>query len=181
MIKLTNTLCLFLCLFNGISFAQKYKLRDIPIIRVEDFQGAKPYYGIENGAALTSMRSFYYFNKFNVLPNGCMRVYYDIKTEQNKKSSWISPLLFKNPKKLKIVLEHEQGHVMIAYLFGNELHEKLNKNYCGNYKLQAKWIFQELIMKYKNLNILYDKETDHSNHSKNQLKWSSKLKRMFKP
>jgi hypothetical protein len=162
-------------------FAQKYKLKEIPIISLQDFKGKKPANISANIAAYTVLGTFYDVKKMTSLDNGCIYVCFDVKTIQSKQLSWVDPSLLKSQKKMQAIIQHEQGHVMIGYLFGNELSKKLNKLYCnGNYQQQAKYIFQNLYFKYGSLNKQYDKESENGNNTKSQQIWINKLKAMFK-
>jgi hypothetical protein len=180
--KITKIFIIFMSFTaTSVSFAQRYKLNDIQVVTVEDFKGNKPSNVNGNIAAHTVMGTFYKINSVTPLGNGCMRVYFDVKTSQSKQWSWIDRKLLQNRKKLQAVLRHEQGHVLIGYLFGNELSKRLNNVYCGgNYQIQANHMFQGLYLKYKKLNIQYDEESENGNHIENQQNWNNKLKDMIR-
>lgn len=90
-----------------------------------------------------------------------------------KDNSWYKP-----DKISDQLLNHEQGHLDIAYLFALEL-----RNTCKSFnfdrkkiKAQIDSIYSALEKKYIEKELLYDKETNHMHNELQQKKWDDFFK-----
>lgn len=82
--------------------------------------------------------------------------------------SWV-----KAGKATERLLNHEKGHYKFSELIILEFLYEANKQdyYISNYKSKVKNIFNRIHQKYVDLEIQYDKETDHMRNVKEQEKW----------
>ncbi len=91
-----------------------------------------------------------------------------VTLELNSPKSWT-----KSQKQTEELLVHEQGHFNLGILCMYEIIEKINKlkiNKNAN-KLVNK-MFERVFDKYAQLNLRYDRETEHSKNKEKQLKWN---------
>ncbi|MGQ0738700.1 MAG: DUF922 domain-containing protein [Bacteroidota bacterium] len=112
---------------------------------------------------------------------------FDFKGDTAKWKVIISVELGSNSWKRKdkvtdTLLRHEQGHFNIGILCAMEIQEKADKTvfFRHDYQLRLVALIKEVIEKYRNVELQYDKETEHFFNRKQQWKWdnffSAKLK-----
>jgi hypothetical protein len=94
-----------------------------------------------------------------------------------KDISWLDKrALARNKNKLSRILEHERGHLQIAYIVANQLQQRKTKIYSSNnYRNDAKIIADRTFNEFSGFEDLYDRETNHSNNHAKQLEWNKKL------
>jgi len=170
--------CIFIFFFK-ISFGQDFQYLDIPTLKVEDFKGAKSTNSIENEAAFTTWSVFYNIKQVKKLDYKSSFVTYNFTILMRKELSWIDKKLLKDQKQLDKILDHERGHLILAYALANGLRKRMNKVYYGDYNKQSSIIFNDLFEKVKALQVKYDLETDHSNNRIEQKEWNSRLKKLL--
>lgn len=86
----------------------------------------------------------------------------------------------KDKQKLFSILNHEKGHLAIAYLVANELQKRLTKTYTSNYIKESKAIADKVFSDFRKLEYDYDVETKHSLNKAKQIDWDNRIKLMFK-
>lgn len=93
---------------------------------------------------------------------------YLLTLQLNPEKSWI-----KKGKESDYLLAHEQGHFDLGIICMKEILQKQSTIPVTrtNYKSVLEDIFQEKMKKFKELGILYDKETRHSKNRKEQERW----------
>lgn len=79
----------------------------------------------------------------------------------------------KADKVTDILLEHEQGHFNIGWLFAIAFQKRVNATafFRQNYESRIAEIFKEELEKYRKLELQYDKETKHFHDREQQKKW----------
>ena len=79
---------------------------------------------------------------------------------------------------LKEILEHEQGHYLIAWMEQQELQRTVGKTvFHEDYQFVAQNIFDRIDAKYKQLNIDYDLDTQHMVNRVQQQSWDAYFKK----
>lgn len=96
----------------------------------------------------------------------------DVKMEFDENKSWV-----KIDNATYELLLHERGHFYIAVMCLYELQETLNKLKLTkkNFNNQLQNAFNEVTLKYRNMGILYDEETNHSINAEAQEIWNKRL------
>lgn len=90
----------------------------------------------------------------------------------NRDRSWIDKSRVTSRELMTEILKHEQGHYNIAYLQQQEVLRTLTRSrFTSNYKQEAMAIFNRIDAKYKQLNIDYDEDTEHSQNHQQQHSW----------
>lgn len=127
-----------------------------------DFK-ARPVAGATN-AALTSSNINFNFSY------GTKGFTYSISCNFDKNKSWVRV-------KTDYILAHEQAHFDIAEIHARKLNMRLSQ-----YKYNEKTvgtdldkIYNEVMKEQHQLQLLYDKETNHSLNSKKQKEWLKKI------
>jgi predicted secreted Zn-dependent protease len=84
------------------------------------------------------------------------------------KNSWK-----KNGKLSDSLLSHEQGHFNIGILCAMELQHTVDNTIFlkTDYQTKLAAIIKETVERYKQMDLLYDKETDHLKNREQQKKW----------
>ena len=90
-------------------------------------------------------------------------------TLELEKRSWK-----KQDKITDALLDHEQGHFNIGWLFAIAFQKRVNATVLlrNNYESVIAAIFREELEKYRQLERQYDKETNHFHDKQQQLKWN---------
>lgn len=97
---------------------------------------------------------------------------FDIRLEMNKDQSWIDRARITSAQMLTEILDHEQGHYIIAYFEQQELLRIVGKTRFGSdYKERAQEIFDRIHGKYEQLTLDYDEDTNHSQNRIQQQSW----------
>ncbi len=95
---------------------------------------------------------------------------FEAALQLDQKNSWL-----KKGKESDELLKHEQGHFDISILCLQELLKKVFQTSFSrdNYKMELQNISNETFKKYADMNVQYDKETNHSINKEEQLKWNA--------
>jgi len=95
-----------------------------------------------------------------------------VKLEFNSKQSWI-----KKDRQTDALLKHEQGHFNIGILCAKELQQTFTSTVFFKKDVQVKInaLFGDIMKKYHEMGLQYDKETDHSKNKDEQRRWDELL------
>lgn len=97
----------------------------------------------------------------------------------NPKESWVSRKFLKeaDEEASAHLLKHEQGHYDLARTIAAELDADMNNFSYDDKRVryQSDSIYRSKMAKLRNLQILYDKETNHSRVKDEQTKWNVKI------
>ncbi|MEO7211728.1 DUF922 domain-containing protein [Mucilaginibacter sp.] len=100
------------------------------------------------------------------------RLHFTVRLNMNSDRSWIDRSRIISQQSLAEILKHEQGHYNIAYLEQQEVLREVNRTrFSANYQNEAMAIFNRIDAKYKQLNIDYDDDTEHSTNKQQQHSW----------
>lgn len=143
-------------------------------ITINEYQGNRPlkwtdFRGVPEESSPFAAKTFW-------------NIRYTYKYKMMGDSVKLEPLVFlelgnlswaKEGKKTDELLKHEQGHFNTGVLCARELLAMLQsksfpKEYFSDYIKRA---CGEIIQKYKNMDLQYDAETDHSKNKPQQKKW----------
>ncbi|MGN6640630.1 MAG: DUF922 domain-containing protein [Mucilaginibacter sp.] len=162
---LVRMICVVVLIVGGMhtATAQSYK-----ILTVGDFEG-RPEHG---GDAIAYTHCSVGFQYFARPENGYYRLDFDITLDMDKDQSWLDRSKITSGSMMNEVLNHEQGHYIIAYLEQQELLRQVSKTVFRNdYKYRAQEIFDSVHAKYTQLNHDYDADTEHSLNKVQQNSW----------
>lgn len=140
------------------------------ILRWEDFTGTPD--GSANLDAYTYWNIYYNWDAFP-FKGDTAKINVLVKFELGK-NSWR-----KQEKVNDSLLEHEQGHFNIGLLCAIAFQKRINATilFRNNYQSRIKEIFNEELEKYRQMEELYDKETNHYFNRVQQKKWDQLLKK----
>lgn len=98
---------------------------------------------------------------------------FNVVLELDPKYSWV-----KKDKGTDDLLQHEQGHFYLALMCMKELLAKEKEQVFtkNNLNRQVQALFDDVMKKYRDLEEVYDKETDHSKNAEQQKKWNEYFK-----
>lgn len=102
----------------------------------------------------------------------------------NRDRSWLDGKNISSKKMLDEILNHEQGHYMIAYMEQQEILRQINRTrFNANYQQQAQALFDRIDAKYKQLNDNYETDTRHMQDRVQQHSWDVYFKKrlMYMP
>ncbi|MBD1393898.1 DUF922 domain-containing protein [Mucilaginibacter glaciei] len=106
------------------------------------------------------------------LSNNIYRLNFNVILTLNRDKSWINRSVIATRELLTEILKHEQGHYNIAYLEQQEVIRAMTRmRFTSNYKAEAMGLFNRIDAKYKQLNIDYDEDTEHSQNHQQQHSW----------
>jgi predicted secreted Zn-dependent protease len=161
-----------LCLLLSLAFSLRYAslIEWTPEYRLvwDDFK-ARPDVGSPN-AALTSTAI-----KFN-FSYGNSSLKYHISCQFDKNLSW-------GRVKNDYILSHEQGHFDIAEINARRLNRELQGYTVGTTETISKdlnAIYQKNMRELRDMQTLYDSETDFSRNPEKQAEWLKKIKTTLK-
>ncbi|TWR29656.1 DUF922 domain-containing protein [Mucilaginibacter pallidiroseus] len=104
--------------------------------------------------------------------DGYYRVHANVSLTMNRDRSWIDMNRITSQAQLNEILKHEQGHYTIAYLEQQEVLRAIQRTrFTANYRYEAMDVFNRIDAKYKQLNIDYDEDTEHSVNKQQQHSW----------
>lgn len=171
---------LFLLLISEYVYAQQYRYSQIPILTINDFRDPPKHVGLKDAVAYTQCYISYNVKQKKRITEDKFFIKYTTNVFLRRDISWLNKkLLLKDKDRLNEVLEHERGHLIIAYLTANELGRRLNRTYSNNYSTEAKEIANRVFSEFKVFEMNYDRETKHSNDQIKQKEWNIKLKKML--
>ncbi|HTD99311.1 MAG TPA: DUF922 domain-containing protein [Mucilaginibacter sp.] len=106
--------------------------------------------------------------------NGYYLLNFEISLEIDRDQSWIDRARITSADMMAEILNHEQGHYIIAYFEQQELLRTVGKTRFGaDYKERAQEIFERIHSKYEQLTIDYDEDTGHSQNRTQQHSWDA--------
>ncbi|RFZ83134.1 DUF922 domain-containing protein [Mucilaginibacter terrenus] len=106
--------------------------------------------------------------------HGQYRLNFTVRLNMNNDKSWINQSLIGDRANLAEILKHEQGHYNIAYLEQQEVLRTMSRSrFTANYQQEAMAIFNQIDAKYKQLNLNYDADTEHSTNKQQQKSWDT--------
>lgn len=165
MLKVLRALaaCALLC-FAVPTLAQPHRT-----LTVDDFRGAPRPNGrgvvaytnctIDFRYQATRMDSYYRLN-------------FNVTMVMNNDRSWIDRARINSAAQMAEILKHEQGHYTIAYLEQQEVLRTMQRmRFTANYRTEAMNMFNNIDAKYRQLNIDYDEDTEHSVNKQQQHSW----------
>lgn len=96
----------------------------------------------------------------------------------NRDRSWLDNQKISSRKMLEEILNHEQGHYIIAYMQQQEVLRQINRTrFDANYARQAQALFDRIDAKYKQLNDNYETDTRHMQDRVQQRSWDVYFKK----
>jgi hypothetical protein len=166
MLKYLRAICAFaiLCFVVSTALAQPHRL-----LTVNDFRGEpRP-----NGRGVVAYTNCTIDFKFQAnRDNGNYTVHFNVRLMMNNDKSWIDRSRIRSQETLAEILKHEQGHYNIAYLEQQEVIRTMSRTrFTANYQNEAMNIFNRIDAKYRQLNIDYDEDTEHSVNRQQQHSW----------
>jgi predicted secreted Zn-dependent protease len=157
-------------------FGQQYKYSDVPVLTLSDFKDAPKIKGMKNALAYTGFYVSYNIKEKSMVSNSKLKIVYQTRVFLRKDISWLDKKsLSRDKNKLSQILNHERGHLLIAYILANELQKRMSKMYIGDYHKQAKTVADMVFAEFRNFEYRYDMETNHSNNISKQREWNKKL------
>ena len=155
-------------------FAQEIDEMKIPKATLDFFRGSpKP------DAEFASVPFIYYRYYYQVdqqMDDGTVKLIVRVKVLPDSAKSYFDLSRVKESYVANL-LNHEQGHINIAYINGNRLRSALNLTvYSLNYKQEIKTAFDKYLAEFDKLQTQYDEETNHSIDAKAQRIWDVKIK-----
>jgi len=145
-------------------------------LRVEEFQGFPDVTSRDNVAYTNCYIDFNYHAKSE--RGSTVLLTCDVKLIFDREKSWINHTKVTSAKMIKDILDHEQGHYMIAYMEQQELLRTINKTrFDTNYQIEASNIFDRIHEKYKQLSLDYDDDTGHMQNHEQQHSWDTYFKK----
>ena len=108
---------------------------------------------------------------------GTYRLYATVQLLLNRDRCWLDTRKIASRQLMDEVLNHEQGHYIIAYMEQQELLRQINRTYfTANYKAEAMQLFDTVDAKYKELNQNYETATQHMQNKAQQRSWDDYFK-----
>lgn len=159
-----GTVSVLLLLASTSLFAQPFRQ-----LTAGDFQGT-PRFNNRGVVAYTNCTINFRFQASN--RDGEYILHFIVRLDLNSSRSWIDRSKIKSQLVLAEILKHEQGHYNIAYMEQQEVLREVNRTrFSANYQNEAMAIFNRIDAKYKQLNIDYDEDTEHSTNKQQQHSW----------
>lgn len=140
--------------------------------------------GIANGDVVAYTNCFIDFNYRARSEKGVYTLTCDIKLVFDKDKSWINRRKVLSHQMLEEILDHEQGHYIIAYMEQQELIRAVSRTrFDANYQYEASNLFDRIHEKYKQLGFDYDDDTAHMLNRRQQHSWDAYFKKrlMYMP
>lgn len=110
--------------------------------------------------------------------NGYYSLYATVKLLINRDRCWLDTRSITSKAMMDEVLNHEQGHYLIAYMEQQELLRQINRTrFTSNYKAEAMRLFNDIDAKYKQLNNEYETATQHMQNRAQQRSWDDYFKK----
>lgn len=135
------------------------------LLKWDDFTGTP-----DHSADLYAYTYWYVSYKWGAFPFKGDTVKWKVEvTLELEKRSW------KKPDKISdSLLAHEQGHFHIGLLFAKAFQERVNATvfFRPDYQSRIEGIFNEERERFRQMELLYDKETAHFRNREQQKKWN---------
>lgn len=168
---LVRMICIVAMIIGGLHAAKAQSYRTLT---VRDFEG-RPEHG---GDAIAYTHCSVGFQYFARPENGYYRLDFNISLDMDKDKSWIDRARITSEGMMSEILDHEQGHYIIAYLEQQDLLRQVSKTvFREDYKYRAQEIFERVHAKYAQLNQDYDTDTNHSLNKVQQISWDKYFQR----
>jgi hypothetical protein len=133
---------------------------------------------INSGDIVAYTNCYIDFNYRATSQKGIYRLTCDIKLVFDKDKSWINKRQVLSPRMMQDVLNHEQGHYILAYMEQQELIRTVSKTrFDINYQYEAANMFSRVHEKYKQLSADYDDDTAHMLNKQQQHSWDEYFRR----
>lgn len=165
-IKLFRAACICMALFV---VGYKASAQGFRQLTVDDFRSAP----LANGRGVVAYTNCSInFSYQATLSNNIYRLNFNVILTMNRDKSWIDRSRVFSQSLMTEILKHEQGHYNIAYLEQQEVIRAMTRaRFTANYKAEAMAIFNRIDVKYKQLNLDYDEDTEHSQNKQQQHSW----------
>ena len=137
-------------------------------LTIGDFEGA-PHRG---GPAVAYTHCSIGYQYTAQRKDGYYLLNFDIKLDLDREQSWIDRSRITSSDMMNEILNHEQGHYIIAYFEQQELLRIVGRTRFGSdYKQKAQEILERIHSKYEQLTKDYDEDTNHSQNRAQQHSW----------
>jgi hypothetical protein len=135
-----------------------------------DFQGI-PKPRIMGHVAYTNCTIDFRYSAFRDR-DGSYKLYATVQLMLNRDRCWLDTRNIVSKLVMDEVINHEQGHYIIAYMEQQELLRQINRTrFTRNYKAEAMQLFDAVDAKYKELNESYETATQHMQNKVEQRSW----------
>jgi hypothetical protein len=140
-------------------------------LKAEEFRGVPD---INSSDRVAYTNCFIDFNYRAKSEKGIYRLTCDIRLVFDHDKSWINKRKVLSSQMMGQILNHEQGHYIIAYMEQQELIRTIARTrFDANYQYQASNLFDRVHEKYKQLSIDYDEDTAHMLNHVQQHSWDA--------
>lgn len=157
--------------------SQNLWAKDIPELKLSDFQAAVP-----RGAShpvFINVITYYNFDSVVNIGNNRYKLRVRTSVDPDRKNSFFDQSRIRKHE-VPHLLNHERGHVIIAFIGANIIAKSLNaKVYTADYTKEIAQEFQRLLTDLNVMQGVYDKATSHSMDYEEQRVWDKKLMQMF--
>lgn len=110
--------------------------------------------------------------------DGSYKLYATVQLILNNDRCWLDIKKVISQQMLDEVLNHEQGHYIIAYMQQQEILRQVNRTrFSNNYDAEAKYLFNTIDAKYVQLNKDYEADTQHMQNRQQQHSWDEYFKK----
>lgn len=161
---MAGILCFGLMLTSSVVFAQSFRQ-----LTADDFRGS-PRANSRGVVAYTNCTIDFRFQASHI--DGEYLLHFNVLLNMNNYKSWMDRSRISSQVQLAEILKHEQGHYNIAYLEQQDVLRAVNRTrFTSNYQREAMAIFNRIDAKYRQLNLDYDDDTEHSTNNQQQHSW----------
>jgi len=141
----------------------------------EEFEGMPD---VSSADMVAYTNCFIDFNYHAKSERGFYTLTCDVKLVFNHDKSWINKKRISSHELMNQVLNHEQGHYILAYMEQQELIRTVSKTrFDANYQFEASNIFDRIHEKYRQLSLDYDDDTSHMLNREQQHSWDTYFKK----
>jgi len=106
--------------------------------------------------------------------DGTYKLYATVQLILNRDRCWLDLKKVTSQQMLNEVLNHEQGHYIIAYMQQQEILRQVNRTrFTANYTYEAKNLFNTIDAKYDQLNKDYEADTGNMQIREQQHSWDA--------
>lgn len=104
--------------------------------------------------------------------DGSYRLYATVQLILNRERCWLDFNKVTSKQMLDEVINHEQGHYIIAYMQQQEILRQVNRTrFTANYRAEATNLFNTIDAKYSQLNKDYEADTRNMQNRQQQQSW----------
>ena len=166
-------------LFYGIAILWCCSFKTITEEKPVQLKWENHFKGIPNNSSpfYAETRSTFNYQYTVTLKNGEFELQFKFFGGVDSLYSWVKKDKITDPKISKQLLNHEQGHANIGFLFLKEGEIKISsQNYTAkNYKSLIEKTYKEVSTFYEDLQKRYDEETQHGRNLLAQKKWDDEV------